>query len=238
MIKFLSTWIQGIAIAVILASIFEMIIPKGNIKKYVKIILGIYVVLAIVSPFAKAKNLYSTNVSQAINDFTENMTSSNYSKEKISSEKNLDKIYKNTFEKEIVKTIENEGFSVYRCNVKGVFDAEKDNAGISKIDIVLESSKINKKLPSVAKDETRSNNLKERQGLENANESYNLSTLKEETDITINSVNEIEKVEINVGGRANSMEDNKVNAKDIDTLRKFLSKRYEIEKNVIQINIR
>ena len=38
MIEFLSKWIEGIAIAVIIASIFEMILPNGNIKKYVKAI--------------------------------------------------------------------------------------------------------------------------------------------------------------------------------------------------------
>ena len=47
MIEFLSNWIQGIAIAVIIASIFEMLLPNGNIKKYVKVILGIYIVFCI-----------------------------------------------------------------------------------------------------------------------------------------------------------------------------------------------
>ena len=51
MIKFLSSWVEGIAIAVIVASIFEMILPNGNIKKYVKIVLGIFIIFNIISPF-------------------------------------------------------------------------------------------------------------------------------------------------------------------------------------------
>ena len=47
MIEFLSKWIEGIAIAVIIASIFEMILPNGNVKKYVKVILSIYIVFSI-----------------------------------------------------------------------------------------------------------------------------------------------------------------------------------------------
>ena len=48
MIKFLSSWVEGIAIAVIVASIFEMILPNGNIKKYVKIVLGIFIIFNII----------------------------------------------------------------------------------------------------------------------------------------------------------------------------------------------
>ena len=55
MIEFLSKWIEGIAIAVIIASIFEMILPNGNIKKNVKVILGIYIVFSIISPFSESK---------------------------------------------------------------------------------------------------------------------------------------------------------------------------------------
>lgn len=72
MINFLSNWVEGIAIAVIIASIFEMIIPKGNIKKYIKMILGIYVIFSIISPFVDSKALYSINVSEVIDDYTEN----------------------------------------------------------------------------------------------------------------------------------------------------------------------
>ena len=35
-----------------------------------------------------------------------------------------------------------------------------------------------------------------------------------------------------------ALDDNKINLKDIDTLRRFLSKRYEIDKNIIEIQVR
>ena len=58
--------------SIIIASIFEMIIPKGNIKKYIKMILGIYVIFSIISPFVDSKALYSINVSEVMDDYTEN----------------------------------------------------------------------------------------------------------------------------------------------------------------------
>ena len=39
MIKFLKNWVQQIVVATIIVSIFELILPEGNLKKYVKVIL-------------------------------------------------------------------------------------------------------------------------------------------------------------------------------------------------------
>ena len=74
MIKFLSSWIEQIAVAVILVSIFEMILPNGNIKKYVKMILSIYVVFNIIYPFVDSKALYNFDIND-ITNLTENSIS-------------------------------------------------------------------------------------------------------------------------------------------------------------------
>ena len=71
MIKFLSNWIEGIVIAVIIASIFEMLLPKGNIKKYVKIILGMYIVFNIISPFLNNK-FKINNLKSEVQGYSEN----------------------------------------------------------------------------------------------------------------------------------------------------------------------
>ena len=34
--NFLNSWLQGIVVAVIIATILELILPKGNTKKYIK----------------------------------------------------------------------------------------------------------------------------------------------------------------------------------------------------------
>lgn len=222
MIEFLSKWIEGIAIAVIIASIFEMILPNGNIKKYVKVILSIYIVFSIISPFTDNKVKGDFDLSKKVDDYSENITNKNYSKEEISTDKKLNKIYENTFEKELVQTIEKEGFKVYKCNVKGNFNAEEENAGISKISITLESKKILKKKDEKSKTEEEKSLLKE----------------DENNEIKIRTVDEVKKVEINVGKNKALSSEEDVEAKDIDTLKKFLSKHYEIDKGVFEIHIR
>ena len=208
MIEFLSKWIEGIAIAVIIASIFEMILPNGNIKKYVKVILGIYIVFSIISPFSGSKVKGNFDLSKKVDELFENSDKKDNLKEESSSEQRLNKIYENTFEKELAQTIEKEGFNVYKCEVKGNFNADEENAGISKISVIIENKKIIKK-----------------------NEENN-------NEIKIDSVNEVQKVEINIGNKITNETEEDVDAKDVDTLRKYLSKHYEIDKGIIDIHIR
>lgn len=136
MIKFLSNWIEEIAIAVIVASIFEMIIPNGNIKKYIKIILGIYVIFSIISPFMDNKKLYNLEVSEIIDKYseTQNMQNNNQNETKA----NLNNMYISTFEKQIVQTVQSQGYTVYKCSVEANFDTEKEDTGIKRIKIILQ----------------------------------------------------------------------------------------------------
>lgn len=53
MIKFLNSWAQGIIVAVIIAALIELILPNGSSKKYVKVVIGMYILFTIVSPIIK-----------------------------------------------------------------------------------------------------------------------------------------------------------------------------------------
>ena len=48
--SFLNSWLQGIIIAVVVSTIIEMILPNSSSKKYIKVVLGVYVVFNIIAP--------------------------------------------------------------------------------------------------------------------------------------------------------------------------------------------
>ena len=144
MINFLKNWVSSISISVIIASIFEMIIPEGKLKKYIKVILGIYIVLCIISPFVNSKELFSFDISKEIEKYE-----SKSSKTIDNVKDNIQEIYLETFEEEMISNIEKQGFNVRSCLVDATFEGTKDDIGIRKITIVLSSKNDNYYLKDV-----------------------------------------------------------------------------------------
>lgn len=50
MILFLRNWCEQIVISIFISIIIEMLIPAGNIKKYVKVVVGVYIMFVILNP--------------------------------------------------------------------------------------------------------------------------------------------------------------------------------------------
>ena len=65
MVSWLSNWAEAIIIAVIIATIIEMILPEGSSKKYIKVVIGVYILFTIVSPVITQ----FTGKSLAVSDF-------------------------------------------------------------------------------------------------------------------------------------------------------------------------
>ena len=137
MINFLKNWIEGIALSVILVSIFEMILPDGNLKKYIKIVLGIYIVFSIISPFVDSNAIYSFNVVDEIEEY------SNLNDYSVQAKNNIEDMYIDTLESKIKLTIEKYGYNVRSCLVRGTFEGNEEDIGIKKIIIVVSSKNSN-----------------------------------------------------------------------------------------------
>ena len=64
---FINSWVQGIIVAVVIATIIEMILPNGNNKKYVQIVIGMYVVFSIMVPIVNKITNNNFEISSIIN---------------------------------------------------------------------------------------------------------------------------------------------------------------------------
>ena len=107
MINFLNSWVKNLALALIIVSILEMIIPNNKTKKYVKMIMGLYILFSIISPFmenSKIFNLDNLNLEFGL----ENMQETSNMREEVdqtSMDNRLKQIYKEKLEKDIIKKI-------------------------------------------------------------------------------------------------------------------------------------
>ena len=76
MIEFISTWAKSLGVTIILVSIIEMLLPNNKTKKYIRVILGIFVLFNIISPFIKNKE--QLNIIEEINSADLEKYSSEY----------------------------------------------------------------------------------------------------------------------------------------------------------------
>ena len=56
MILKIRAWCEGIIIAIIISIIIEMLLPEGKNKKYVKVVIGIYVMFVVLNPILEILN--------------------------------------------------------------------------------------------------------------------------------------------------------------------------------------
>ena len=61
MINFLSSWVKNLSLALIIVSILEMILPNNKTKKYVKMVMGLYILFSIIAPFIENSSKFNLN---------------------------------------------------------------------------------------------------------------------------------------------------------------------------------
>ena len=109
-----SSWIQGIIVAVIIGTIIEMILPEGNCKKYIKVVIGIYILFSIISPVITkftGSNFNLTNIFD-LNEYMQ--ASSNGIEQNLngSQEKQIRNIYETNLKKDIKEKLKTKGYEV------------------------------------------------------------------------------------------------------------------------------
>ena len=135
MINFISSWAEQIVLAVIVATIIEMILPQNKNKKYIQMVIGVYVLFNIISPIIKNKEEFSIEKFNIENYETK----SQYEIDQSSMDERLEKIYLEELENTVRTKFEENDFEVAKCNVDAVLDTSKKNAGIHSITVKIKN---------------------------------------------------------------------------------------------------
>lgn len=139
MIEFFSSWAEQIVIAVIIATIIELILPNNKNKKYIQMVIGVYILFNILSPVIQNKDLL-TSVDEYDLEQYNNTTNSQYVIDQSSMDKRLEKIYLEELENSITKKFEEKGFVINKCTIDAELDTSKKNAGIHLIKVIIEDT--------------------------------------------------------------------------------------------------
>ena len=212
MIEILSSWAKGLGLTIVIVSIFEMLLPNNNSKKYIRMVLGIYVIFNIISPLVKNKEVFSLD----------NLNLDNYQTvettvvDQTSMDERIKELYEQELEKDITKKLKEKGYEV--TNVK--VDAEISNE---------EESKINKIKLNIKKGQEEVKEETEQNSTENKIVTEIQKIKKVDTTIKVNK-NEEEKTEIK------KEDTEKVSKTDIQNIKKFLIEEYGVNEKCLEIN--
>ena len=142
MIEFLSSWAKGLGLAIVIVSILEMLLPNNKTKKYIRMVMGLYILFTIISPFIKNRTLFSVDnidLSKELNNYSSVETSV----DQTSMDERIQVLYVEELEKDITKKVEEKGYEVTECKVKA--NIQDENNTISKIKLKIEKNEENKK---------------------------------------------------------------------------------------------
>lgn len=217
MIEFLSSWAKSLGVTIVIVSIFEMLLPNNKTKKYIRVILGIFILFNIISPFINNKNklsLTSIDIENYINTQNETINQT-------SMDNRIQDLYEQELEKDIIDKIENQGYKVNKCNVSAniVKNSENEENTINKITLKIEKAK-----------NLETENTGEQNKIAENKIVTEIQKIKE-IDTRINKENtESEK---NVQEESNST---KVSRSDIQNVKKFLIEEYGVKEKCLEVN--
>lgn len=226
MIDWISNWAGAIIVAVMIGTIIEMILPEGNSKKYIKVVIGIYVVFSIVIPVINKFTGKEVSVSDAL-DLGEYMKNSYDSLEIQNTmiednDNNIMEIYSSGIKSDIKAKIEGKGYEVSSVDIQIANDGSYEITGIQ--------VQVRKKEEIRNNDDSNSNNnvepVQEVENIEVADIEVNSGNLQDSRNSSNNLENNSEEQQ---------NEETNVSNKEKQELVEYLSSVYEVNKNSIEI---
>ena len=136
MIDWFRAWSKGIVVAVIIATIIEMILPDNTSKKYIKIIIGIFIVYTIISPVINQFTGEDIRKYIEVNEFIETSSNAVESNEiSQSTTSSIKKIYTQNLENDLKTKLKEKG---YVAGTVSISISNDESYNIEKIDIKID----------------------------------------------------------------------------------------------------
>lgn len=133
MVSFISSWAQQIIFAVIIGTILQMLLPEGKNKKYIKIVIGVYVLFAVISP------VVGKNIDLNLDEFNLSLDNTTTSLDETNKE-NINDIFVTNLVQDIKSKLSNKGYGcenvelqtndnyeVEKITITGIYEVKEDD---------------------------------------------------------------------------------------------------------------
>lgn len=139
MVNWISSWANSVIIAVIIATIIEMILPNGNNKKYIKTVIGVFILFSIIAPVISKVSNNDFDLKNVIDKYN---IVDDYESNEVSSldiDKSVEDVYIENLTTDIKNKIKEKGYKVINIDVD-IDMSDKNYGQIKKIDIYINKS--------------------------------------------------------------------------------------------------
>lgn len=168
--QFIYSWASGLIVAVIIATIIELVLPENKNKKYIKMVSGVFILFTIISPIVVK---FNGNVDLDIDKYTNMLVTENVIEVQetasIVTEQNIIKVYRDNLTRNIRTGIENLNYVVNSIELeidenKNYGDIRKIYLDVENVELVPEIKVENVEIDvsnSISSEEKSKNNLNE-----------------------------------------------------------------------------
>ena len=213
-----------------------MLLPNNKTKKYVKMVMGLYILFSIIAPFVNNSNVLNFNIEDVYSDFSKEISSTSATSmegevNQASMDDRLNKLYKEQLESDITQKVEEKGYDVRKCKVDA--HISESDTGIEYITIEIDGKNDN------VENSNNSDNSNKTDATENSNRSSKYSKNSGNTleDKIVKEIQKIQKVEIDVSKGDDSEDTNSAITKtDVKMIKDFLTKEYGGSEKCLKIN--
>ena len=210
-----------------------MLLPNNKTKKYIKMVMGLYILFSIIAPFVNNSNVLNFNIEDVYSNYSKEISSTSTTStagevNQASMDDRLNQLYKEQLESDITQKVEEKGYDVRKCKVEA--HISKSDTGIESITIEIDGKNDNVE---------NSNNSDKTDATENSNDSSKYSKNSGNTleGKIVKEIQKIQKVEIDVSNSDDSKDTNSTITKtDVKIIKDFLTKEYGVSEKCLKIN--
>ena len=140
--EFVSNWAQGVIVAVIIATIIEMLLPSNGNGKYVKVVVGVFILFSIISPIVNKFRGSSFEIN-GLDSYTKGISNNSIEVSGVSldNEKAIRSMYEENLKIDIKSKLSQKGYTIGNINVEIL---NNDEYTLNKIEFKVLSKNENK----------------------------------------------------------------------------------------------
>lgn len=206
--SFISMWAQGIIVAVIISAIIEMLLPNNSNGKYVKVVIGMFVLFTIISPIInkfKGTNKTTPVVNDYFQGYKNNTQETSSNGLYLSNEDAIKRMYEENLKVDLKSKINQKGYSIDDIKLEII---DNDEYTLNKIEFRVTAKNV--------------------AGNNQGNNANNTTTI----------IENIENIKVSLGGSRNDEkkeEKSIISESEKRKLRDYLSGVYEVKESNIVI---